>query len=140
MRIIPDRDRWRRWYLDEDAVYILTNGDVLRIDKGYRFDGHSVPFLLRWLFPRFNESDIEAAMVHDYIIDTMPWTRYNRKFADAQYKYYMEQLSDNPLRKKVMPLMVRFYGYLRYDIWGDNRGEMKYRTSVYVKVVETEVL
>lgn len=140
MRIIPDRDKWRNWYLDEDAVYILTNGDVLRIDKGYRFDGHSVPFIFRWIFPRYDKSDIEAAMIHDYIIDTMPWTRYNRKFADAQYKHFMHALSTNYFRRNWMPVVVRMYGYLRYDIWGDYRGYMKYKTSVYVKVIESEMI
>lgn len=137
MKIIPDRDKWRRWYLDEDTAFILTNGDVLRIDKGYRFDGHSVPFLFRWLFAEYDTDDIEAALVHDYIIDTMPWTRYNRKFADTQYKHYMQKLATKKLRRVVMPFCVRLYGFLKYDIWGDNRGALKYKTSVYVKVIES---
>lgn len=133
MNIIPDRDRYRRWYLDEKVIHTLHNGHILLIDKGYRFDAHSVPWWARWVFPKY-DTDIYAALIHDALVDTAPWHRYPRKFIDHEYKLLMQQYSHG-LRKFWMPLAVTVYGYLVFTLWGDYRGEYnKYQTQVEVKV------
>lgn len=48
MRILPDRDRHYKFYLDEDVWHTLHNGDILEIGKGYRFDGHSTKIVGKW--------------------------------------------------------------------------------------------
>lgn len=134
-RIVPDRDNYRRWYLDEDFTCVLTNGDVLVIRKGFRFDAHSVPWPFRWLFPRY-DTDIVAALVHDYLIDTEPWHRYNRKFMDDEYTALMQKLSSG-IRRYWMPKAVRVYGWLFFDLWGDYRGDPnKYITKVEVVITQ----
>ena len=123
-RILPDRDRYRRFYLDEQTEVTLHNDDIIVIPKGYRFDGHSVPIIFRLLFKKYGK-DIYAAMVHDFLIDMESLFRYNRKFQDAEYKRFMNmpEYRESWYRSKFMPLAVRFYGFIRFDIWGDNRGE-----------------
>ena len=134
MHIIPDRDKTRNWYLDEPVKLELINGDTIHVDRGYRFDGHSVPLIFRWLFPRYNEQDIVAALVHDALLDTMPWHRYPRKFIDLNYSAYMQDYS-TPKRAFWMPLAVRVWGFIVSKGWSDYRGDYnKYQTTVRVTV------
>lgn len=133
MRILRDRDNYRKWYLDEDITHVLHNGDILKINKGYRFDAHSVPRPFRWVFQQYDGRDILAALVHDYLVDTAPWHRYNRRFIDREYTSLM-QLYATKHRAFFMPLAVRLYGFLAFDLWCDYRGEIKPDTKVEVKV------
>ena len=122
-KILPDRDRYRRFYLDEDVTLTLANGDIKIIPKGYRFDGQSVPYLFRLFQPTFDR-DIYAAMVHDYLIDMESLWRYNRKFQDDEYTRFMNkpEYFASRFRRYVFPKVVRLYGFLAFDIFGDNRG------------------
>jgi hypothetical protein len=134
MQIIPDRDKWREWYLNDDINHVLHNGHILKIRKGYRFNAHSVPPVARWFLRRYNQQDIIAALVHDYLIDTMPWHRYDRKFVDIEYRTLMEKHSYG-LRKLIMHRVVTAMGYLKTFGWRDYRGDYeKYQTKVEVKV------
>lgn len=140
-KIVPDRDNYRNWYLDETIHVLLENGDDLLIEKGYRFDAHSVPWWARWAFPQY-DTDIAAALVHDYLVDTAPWHRYNRAFIDRQYTTIMRdpRWSVSRWRSKWMPRAVMIYGYLRFTLWGDYRGDPKLNTRVYVKVEYEETI
>lgn len=130
--IIPDRDRYRKWYLDDDICHTLHNGDVLNICRGYRFDAHSVPRPFRWIFPQY-DVDIYAALIHDFLCDTSPWHRYNRSFIDREYTILMDQYSSG-LRKFWMPKAVWLYGFLFFTLLGDYRGEPKSNTQITVSV------
>jgi hypothetical protein len=46
----------------------LSNGEVVKINKGYKFDGSSSPRLLTPIFPRYG-SFIFAALIHDWLYD-----------------------------------------------------------------------
>lgn len=128
-RILPDRDNVRNWYLDEDVTHVMHNGDVLQIGKGYRFDGHSTrPF--HHIFKQ-NDTDILAALVHDFLLDTRPWHRYSRKFIDQEYYHIMQTVSYG-YRKKVMPFVVRCWGFLMSFGWTECRGD--YQGNVFISV------
>lgn len=122
-RILPDRDRYRRYFLDEDVVVTLSNGNKHTIPKGYRFDGHSIPRIFWFWFPAF-DADVYAALVHDYLIDMEMFWRYNRKFQDTEYQLFMEHplYFASKYRRWWFPRVVRIAGFLKYDIWGDDRG------------------
>lgn len=136
-RIIPDRDQYRDWYLDEDVTIPLLDGNTLSVSKGYRFDAHSVPWAFRWAFPRYNNKDIYCALVHDALIDFESMHRYNRAYIDNVYKVYMNSphYKSTKLRAFFMPLAVSVYGYLRFTMWGDYRGEPKENQTIVVSVV-----
>lgn len=135
--IIRDRDEYRTWYLDEDFICTLTDGSVLAINKGYRFNGHSTkPF--HWIFAQY-DVDIVAAMIHDYLLDTSPWHRYNRAFIDSQYKHFMDVYSYG-FRRHIMPVAVFLWGYMTNTIWGDYRGEPKPNTVISVVVSHDDVV
>ena len=134
MRILPDRDKYRDWYLDEDITHVLHNGHVLKIGRGYRFNAHSVPPVINWFIKRYDEKDILGALVHDYLIDTMPWHRYDRRFVDIEYRTIMEERSYG-IRKLVMHRVVTAIGFIKTLGWRDYRGNYnKYQTKVEVKV------
>lgn len=136
-RLLKDRDKYRRWYLDEPVTIQLSDGHRLDIPKGYRFDAHSVPFIFRLLFPKYNSRDVYAAMVHDCLIDIEMFHRFNRRFIDNEYKRLMEmpEYFGNRYRRFLMPLAVRLWGFLAWDIWGDYRGEPKKNTTLHIDVV-----
>lgn len=130
--IIPDRDNYRRWYVDKDYIFDLPDGHIAIVRKGYRFDGHSTG-IFKWLFPKYNERDIKAAMIHDYLIDTMPWHRFSRKYIDDIYHHYMQEYSYGQ-RQYWMPLAVYVWGYIKTRGWRDYRGEVKPHTVIDVQV------
>lgn len=124
-RILPDRDKWRKYYLDEDVTVILSGRQIEVIEKGFRFDGQTIWFPFS-LFIKSGGNDIYAALVHDYLIARSPWTRYNRKFQDNEYRYFMNkpEYFESKFRRFLFPKIVRIYGFLAYDLWGDNRGDV----------------
>jgi len=140
-RILADRDNYRKWYLDEPVQVELHNGHVLRIPKGYRFDAHSVPFLFRWIFPKKEGKDIYASMIHDFLIDIEMFLRYNRRFQDEVYTIMMHDsiYQTNKYRSFFMPLAVRLFGFLKFGIWGDYRGEPKLNTKVNIIVMNDTI-
>jgi len=131
-RIVPDRDRWRRWYLDEDVHFFLPDGHTIIIHKGYRFNGHSTG-IFRFIFPRYDKRDIQAALIHDALIDTMPWHRFDRRYIDEVYDLMMQNLSYGR-RKYWMPKAVYLWGWVKTLGYRDYRGEVKPGTVIDVKV------
>lgn len=133
MKIIPDRDKYRRWYLDEDVTITLDNGDTLHIQKGYRFNAHSVPLPFSLLFKRYDSQDIIAALAHDYLLDTAPWHRYDRRSIDNVYTELMNRHA-KPFRRYWMPRAVKAWGTL-FIYWRDNKPtDRKYQTVIKVSV------
>lgn len=125
-KIRPDRDRQYRFFLDEDVTVTLQNNNTHLIPKGYRFDGHSIPRIFWFWFPAF-DADVYAALVHDWLIDTEMFWRYNRAFQDETYKTLMHdpQYFASRYRRLCFPIVVRLFGWLRFGLWGDFRGEIK---------------
>ncbi len=136
-QIVPDRDGYRNWYVDQafSVEIVFPNGKqlLLHIAKGYRFDGHSVPWALQFLFPKAKGLDLYAALIHDLLIDLEPFLRVTRKQQDWVYGELMIEYSTNGFRSRFMPRAVKSFGYLKHTIWGDDRGEMKQVTELSVE-------
>lgn len=139
-RLLPDRDKINDWYLDEDVHIVLTNGHYLLLKKGFKFDSHSVPWGLHFLFPRYYGNDIYAAMVHDCLVAGEHWLPYTRRFVDRQYKMIMNHPDYKTTKARAfwMPLAVMTWNALRY-YWRDYRGKvpekMHIELGVTVKVL-----
>ena len=117
--INPDRDRIRRFYLCEDVKVTLSDGITIVIEEGFRFDGHSVPFSYRAIFPVF-DVDVPAAMLHDYLLDTEMFHRYKRSFIDKEYQRFMEmpEYFATRTRRWLFPRVVSFFGFVKRTMWG----------------------
>ena len=127
-KIVPDRDNWRNWFVNQKHTFYFE-GHTFIVRQGYRFDGHSTR-PLHWLFKQ--NKHLEAALLHDYIIDTMPWHRFGKRFAARAYRHYMQD--DTKWRRTFMPPAVTAYAWLKTCIKGDYRGEIKPHTVVDVRV------
>ncbi|MCV6584142.1 MAG: DUF1353 domain-containing protein [Marinibacterium sp.] len=127
-----DRDNYRRWYLNEDVTVALTGGHTAIIPKGYRFDAHSVPGLLRIFFRKYNKHDVYASMVHDFLIEIEGFHRFDRKYMDLEYWRLMEHPDyfGSRYRRYFMPRAVRFWGWLKWDLRGDYRGTVLANTHL----------
>ena len=150
-RILKDRDQFNDWYLDEDIIITLQNGHILELPKGFRFDSHSVPFFARWWLPKFLPSpasddnrypgnDIYVALVHDALVALDHWHRYNRKFEDDEY-WILHQLPEYKMtetRAFWMSLAVSVNGWLRWTMWGDDRGTPKAHSRVTVHIEQSD--
>ena len=139
-RILPDRDKWRNWYLDERVKIVIEyDNQILTIElpKGYRFDGHSVPLLFRWLFKRYDE-DIVAALVHDVLIEVSPYIRNNRDFKDHVYTHLMNhpEYFTNRFRATWMPKAVKFNTRIMFFWKQDYRGIPKDTTRLKITLDE----
>ena len=130
MKILPDRDNRRKWYVNDYHEFYFE-GHTFKIRKGYRFDGHSTrPF--HWFFKQ--DVNLEAAMLHDYILDTMPFHRFGKRFAARAYADIMGR-TDTWKRRTFMPPVVTFFAWFSTCIRGDYRGKIKPNTVVDVRVI-----
>lgn len=140
-RILPDRDAVFNWYIDEPFMIKIVQDDktlIIECPKGYRVDAHSVPFLAKLIFPKVKGLDFYCSVVHDILINEESLLRINRKFQDNIYDemMWMPEYKTSNFRSMYMPLAVKLSGYLRYTIWGDNRGEPKDYTKLTLTLVE----
>lgn len=98
----------------------LSNGDLIEIPGGFRFDGSSSPKWLRSIFPRYGAM-LFPAMIHDwlYITDHGRDTvglKESRKFADDEMFKWSQIMNPNKIDNKLRWLAVRLFGktvYLR---------------------------
>jgi len=131
-KIVPDRDKLYNWYLAEPFFLDLPDGHRVEIEKGFRFDGHSTrPF--HWFFPQNDGNDIVAALLHDYLIATMPWHRFHRKYIDYVYEWAHQEYGHSKCRSFIMPKAVYFKSWLLRK--NKYRGEVKPNTVVRVSVL-----
>ena len=145
-RLLTDRDQVNDWYLDEDVLVELSDGHGMFIEKGFRFDSHTVPLFAQLFFARHlpskkNEpNDIYAAMVHDALIATKHRHRFSRSYMDGEYKRFMNmsEYKMNNMRAWGMPLAVRIYGWWKFDLKGDYRGIPKKNTFIRVTVTHSD--
>ncbi|MEO0343509.1 MAG: DUF1353 domain-containing protein [Pseudomonadota bacterium] len=135
-KIVNDRDNYRKFYLTQDVIVDLPKGHRLIVKMGYRFDGHSVPWPLKFFLLKAKGKDIYAALVHDYLIETEGFHRFNRRFIDRVYMTIMEDdlYFTSKFRRYWMPLAVNINGFFRWTFWGDYRGKPKTATVVDVQI------
>lgn len=91
---------------------VLSNGEDIVIEKGFRFDGSSVPRCLWWIFPSYGDFFL-AALIHDwcYINDykRIEWgTDRAREFADKEMLYW-SQLTNTKSIFKTWDNYLRYY-------------------------------
>lgn len=142
--VVPDRDRKFNWYLDEPFQIDLefSNGDkhTIKVDKGYRFNAHSVPFPFDLVFDKASGPDLYCALVHDVLIDFEMVSRLDRATMDGVYRDMMgiEKYQTSKFRSYWMPLGVSLSGYLKHTFWGDHRGDRKKKTVIKIIIKENE--
>lgn len=97
-------------------TFTLSNGELFFIDKGFRFDGSSIPRIFWWFVPRLDDR-ILGSLIHDM----MYHSDYKRKqlgdkkakeLADKEMLYWWNaQLPKRKRINKTMYLFVKYFGW-----------------------------
>lgn len=101
----------------EDVYFKLSNGFVIRIPKGYKWDLSSVPRFLWWLLPPDGDFQI-GALIHDFLYENK---LTSRKFADKEmYRWSVaasgtKKQSLRNIDNKLRLAGVRAFGWYVYN-------------------------
>ena len=81
----------------------------IKIQKGFRTDGASVPRLFWSIFPPNRTDYLPCAIIHDYLCDKEEYRK-----ADKYFKECLEELKVDKFSRIIMYYAVRIYHKLRY--------------------------
>lgn len=93
-----------------ETIYIeLSNGDIITIPVGFRWDGSSTPRLFWNIVPP--EGDFElGALIHDYLYENKKNFSYSRKFVDKEMLLWSKQVSGtNKTSIRNIDNYIRYY-------------------------------
>ena len=121
---IRDNENYpRHWKLTTDLNIELSDGYILKIPKGYIFDGASVPKCLWWLFPPIDKGVI-GDLIHDRLWDDKQaqfyffnYSTYEaRKFADDERMRWRKAIAeDKKVFNFISNLVIRLIGGFYYS-------------------------
>ena len=102
----PNYWDYRIRVLTEAVTFKLSNGRILTIERGFEWDEASIPWGFSWAFPKSGKYAF-AALVHDALY----YAKYDsQKFADREFRYWMEATLNSKLQTFVRFAMVRAFG------------------------------
>ena len=99
-----------------DIKFVMSDGTLVFIPKGYETDLASVPRFLWSFVPPFGEYTF-AAIIHDFLYDH---GLYSKKFADREFRYIMKYSNVGMKKRFLMYNSVKFFGKGSYEIVIDN--------------------
>lgn len=110
------------YYRLEKSLQIqLSNGDIIKIPKGFIWDLSSVPRFLWWLLPPDGDFEL-ASLIHDYLYIKRKELSYSRKFADDEMLLWSKvvsgtksKISIRNLDNQVRYIAVRLFGWIVYN-------------------------
>lgn len=122
-RILPpsmQRPRWKIWIGFQYAVGDLDNPtEVITVHGSFIFDGASVPLPFRFLVPMAHPDYIQAAALHDWMLES---GKYTRRYCDQVFNEALGVLGMPGLWRGAMFGAVRLgslRGHLRRMIAGE---------------------
>lgn len=99
----------------------LSNGDIINIPAGFRWDGSSTPRLFWNIVPP--EGDFElGALIHDYLYENKKNFSYSRKFVDKEMLLWSKQVSGtNKTSIRNIDNYIRYYAVRIFGglVWKD---------------------
>lgn len=115
----PSVTGWRRWLppgLQRPVWEVIggfryavgsleTPSEVIEVPAGFTFDGASVPLAFRLIFPMAHPDYIQAAALHDYMLETRRWSRQH---CDAVFGEALSVLAVPEPWRTALWLGVRF--------------------------------
>lgn len=81
-QIFEPKNRWDKYTIEEELKIKLSNGNILVIEKGFKWDKSSMPKIFHWIFAPTGKFEV-AALIHDKIYKDLKH-EYSRKFADLE--------------------------------------------------------
>lgn len=102
--------KWKQYELLHDVDIRLSNGDVIKIEKGFQWDLSSVPRFLHGILSP--DGDFEAAaMIHDWLYQNK---LYTRKFNDKEMLLWSNAINGNRTDNFIRWIAVRAFGWIVY--------------------------
>lgn len=91
----------------------LINGNLIRAPKGFKFDGASIPDILKSLFyGSYDPLIVTAALVHDWLYSNH---QMSRKEADRVFRKILIRDNTDTTKTALMYSAVRLGGGSHYD-------------------------
>ncbi len=101
-------------YTLRSKLELTFRGRFLRVPKGFRCDGASVPRLLwRLIFPPLDRKAVRAAFFHDFVYRSKPDT-WSRALADEMFYLILLWDGVRPWRARLAYRGVRLFGGLSW--------------------------
>ena len=96
--------------------FILPNWDVIRVPKGFEWDGSSIPKAAQWIIGKPMGKYALAALLHDWLYCSrlLGDNKKGRKKADELFLLVMDQLDIAWWRRKAKYRAVRIGGGVAY--------------------------
>lgn len=109
-------DGFHIYHLDAVIDFILPNGEVCRVPKGFLWDGASIPKATQWLIGKPIGKYSLGALLHDWLYASriLGNTKEARLKADELFYQVMEQLDISWWKRKLMYRAVRLGGSYAY--------------------------
>lgn len=103
-----------KWKVGSSFEWYLTDkeGDKIVVESGFPFDGASVPTLLTVWFPRIHTDYIQAAALHDWLLENER-SNFSRKEIDRIFRQALRVLKNPKHRVNMMYLGVSLFGKLK---------------------------
>ena len=109
----------RHFVILEELTIKLSNEEIIKIPKGFIFNGSSSPRFLWWLFPSYGDFFF-AAIIHDYLYHIRFKSdkiniKLAKKFADKEMLIWSDILNNRNFGKKV-DNYLRYYAVLLFGM------------------------
>lgn len=113
-RLLPPGLQRPRWEVLTGFSYAVGSleapTETIRVQSGFAFDGASVPFVFRLLVPMAHPNYMQAAALHDWMIER---TDYRRSYIDRVFLESLKVLGMPRLWRILMYIGARIGGVLR---------------------------
>lgn len=101
------------FYLEEHVFFIVEYANKKireRIQRGFKSDGCTIPYVFRWLMGcPHTGAYLPASLIHDWILEHPEVVHYNRQFASRIFKQALLNEGVSPLKAHVMYMAVEFW-------------------------------
>jgi hypothetical protein len=107
------------YIVEEELTIKLSDESIIKIPKGFIFNGSSSPRCLWWLFPSYGDFFF-AAIIHDYLYDIKFKSneiniKLAKKFADKEMLIWSNIINKRNFGKKV-DNYLRYYAVLLFGM------------------------
>ncbi len=109
----------RHFVILEELTIKLSNAEIIKIPKGFTFNGSSSPRFLWWLFPSYGDFFF-AAIIHDYLYHIRFKSdeiniKLAKRFADKEMLIWSNILNNRNFGKKI-DNYLRYYAVLLFGM------------------------
>lgn len=105
------------FYLEDHVFFIVEYANKRlreRIQRGFRSDGCTIPYVFRWLIGcPHTGAYLPASIIHDWILEYPETVHYKRKLASRIFKTALLNEGISPLKAQIMYIAVDFWQWLK---------------------------